>query len=155
MEAYAPCRTVTGDLVLERTDLTDLAALSELRSVTGALTIRGNARLRNLNGLDHLARVGSLELRSNGLYGTRGLESLREVGRLVIADNSLLISLNGFRNLVHVETLLVSHNPRIAAQLGLFPSLSRVERTLTLHANLGLSRNDVAHLLARVRGVRP
>ncbi|HWP08634.1 MAG TPA: hypothetical protein VNN72_22990 [Polyangiaceae bacterium] len=151
-EAFGRCRTVTGDLTIEGTDLTDLGALSELRAVTGALTIRNNANLRSLTGLEHLERLTSLELRENGLYDTRGVEGLRRVETLVIANNRHLISLRGFRNLEHVDALFVSRNPRIAAQLGLFPALGRVEGAVLVHSNLGLSDHDLARLLARVSG---
>jgi hypothetical protein len=153
--AFASCRAVTGDLTIEGTTLSDLSALSELRSVSGALTIRENAGLRSLAGLEHLERAGSVSLSANGLYGTRGIEGLRQVGTLVIAHNRFLISLGGFRNLQRVETLRVSHNPRISAQLGLFPALVRVESGLAVHSNGGLSREEVARLLDRARGGRP
>jgi len=149
---FAGCRAVLGDLTVEGTDLSDLTALSELRAVTGALTIRNNAMLRSLRGLESLARVGSLVLRENGLYGTHGVEGLRQVGTLVIAGNRLLISLQGFRDLTHVDNLVVTHNPRVCAGLGLFPALSRVNRRLVVTSNLGLSQHDVAGLLARGPG---
>jgi hypothetical protein len=152
--AFAGCRAVSGDLTIEGTDLSDLSALSALHTVSGALTIRHNARLRDLGGLEHVERVGSLELTANGLFGTRGIEGLRQVETLVIASNRLLISLGGFRNLERVDTLIINHNPRIAAQLGLFPALSRVEHGLAVRSNLGLSRDDVEQLLARTRGWR-
>jgi hypothetical protein len=128
--------------------------LSALRSVSGALTIRENAALRNLDGLNRLERVGSLSLRENGLYGTRGLENLRQVDTLVISGNRLLISLRGFRGLARLGTLVLSGNPRVCAQLGLFPALTRVER-VSVSSNFGLSREDVAGLLARTRGGTP
>lgn len=152
--AFASCRTVTGDLAIEGSDLTDLTALSELHGVSGTLTIRDNSKLRSLTGLEHLESLTSLELRGNGLYDTRGIEGLRRVETLVIADNRLLISLRGFRNLEHVDALVVSHNSRIAAQLGLFPALGRVEGAVLVRSNLGLSGHDVAGLLARVGGRR-
>jgi hypothetical protein len=150
--AFAACRTVTGDLTIEGTDLTDLTALSELHRVNGGLTIRDNPKLRSLTGLEHLESLTSLELCGNGLYDTRGIEGLRRVETLVIAHNRLLISLHGFRNLEHVDALFVSHNSRVAAQLGLFPALGRVEGAVLVRSNLGLSGDDVARLLARVGG---
>jgi len=79
-------------------------------------------------------------------------ELWRRVETLVIANNRHLISLRGFRNLEHVDALFVSRNPRIAAQLGLFPALGRVEGAVLVHSNLGLSDHDLARLLARVSG---
>lgn len=154
-QAFAGCRGVAGDLRIEGTDLSDLSALSELRSVSGALSIRDNAKLGDLAGLERLERVGTLTLRGNGLYSTRGIERLREIGTLVIASNRRLISLRGFRNLARVGTLVVSNNPRVCAQLGLFPALNRVEQHLAVRSNAGLSRNEVASLFARTRGGLP
>jgi hypothetical protein len=153
--AFVSCRSVTGDLTIEGTDLSDLSALSELRSVTGALTIRENTALRSLDGLEHLERAGSLSLRANGLYGTRGVERLRQVGTLVIENNRFLISLRGFRNLERADALRVTHNPRLCGHFGLFPALVHVEHGLAVGSNSGLSRDDVASLLARGTGGRP
>jgi hypothetical protein len=150
--AFAGCRAVRGDLSIERTDLSDLSALSELRSVSGALLIRENAKLRDLGGLERLERVGSLVLLANGLYGTGGIEGLRRAGSLVVASNPLLISLKGFSNLAHVDTLVVSRNPRVCARLGLFPALTSVRQRLSVTSNLGLSRGEVMSLFARTRG---
>jgi len=153
--AFTGCQAVIGNLTIEGTDLSDLSALSELRSVSGAFTIRANPKLRNLDGLERLEHVGTLVLRANGLYGTRGIEGLREIDTLVITNNRLLISLQGFRNLTRVGTLVVSSNARICAQIGLFPALSRVERRFDVISNYGLSQDDVASLFARTRGVLP
>jgi hypothetical protein len=150
--AFAGCRAIRGDLSIERTDLSDLSALSELRSVSGALTIRDNTNLRDLGGLERLERVGSLVLLANGLYGTGGIEGLRRAGSIVVAGNPLLISLKGFKNLSHVDTLVVSRNPRVCARLGLFPALTSVKQRLTVTSNLGLSRGEVESLFARTRG---
>jgi len=150
--AFAGCRAVTGNLIIERSELSDLSALSELRSVSGELAIRDNPMLRDLDGLERLERAGSLTLHANGLYRTVGLEGLRQVGTLSITKNPLLISLRGFNHLRRVDTLVVSNNPRICAQLGWFPALVRVERSLTVHSNFGLSRHDVARLFTRTRG---
>jgi len=150
-KAFASCRTIAGDLTIERTDLSDLSALSELRSVSGALVVRDNAKLRSLDGLGRLEHAGSLTLHANGLYGTRGLEGLRRVETLVITKNPRLISLRGFRNLERVGTLVVSKNSRVCARMGLFPALNRVEKRLTLSANFGLSREEVASLSARAQ----
>jgi hypothetical protein len=153
--AFAGCRVVTGDLAIEGTELSDLSAFSELRSVRGALTIRSNAKLRTLYGLEHLEHAGTLVLRANGLYGTRGLEGLRQLDTLVIANNRLLISLRGFRNLERVGTLVVEGNARICAQVGLFPALQSVDERLTVTSNYGLSRDEVADLFARSRAGLP
>jgi hypothetical protein len=154
-KAFATCRRVAGDLTIERTDLLDLSALSELRSVSGALVVRDNAKLRSLEGLGRLEHAGSLTLHANGLYGTQGLEALLRVETLVITSNPRLISLRGFRNLERVGTLVVSKNSRVCARMGLFPALNRVEKHLTVSSNFGLSSEEVANLSERARGGLP
>ena len=94
--SFAGCRTVTGDLAIEHSDLSDLSALAELRSVSGALVIRDNLRFRDLRGLERLERAGSLTLHANGLYTTRGVESLRQVGMLVVTSNQAFDQLARF-----------------------------------------------------------
>lgn len=167
---YLGCDAVAGDLRIERTALTDLNAFANIQRVSGALviadnaelgdisalqsltssssiTIANNPELRSLSGLDGLTRLDSLVLRNNGLYSTRGLGGLHQVGELIITHNHSLISLGGLDHLARAKSVLIGANQRLCARPGFLPRLTRVEGELTFTANTGLFEGD----LARVR----
>ncbi|HWA72190.1 MAG TPA: hypothetical protein VG937_07650 [Polyangiaceae bacterium] len=194
---YEMCDTISGALRIERASLTTLDALANVSTITGALVIRDNPVLENLDGLSRLRAAGSLEIRNNpalgniagleslqasrrvsivenpnlrrltglegleflnslvlsknGLYSTSGLDGLREVGDLVITQNRTLISLGGLGNLTRARSVRIQGNPRICAQSGLLPRLTRVDGPLQLKANSGLFENDVSRLTARAK----
>ena len=78
---YPTCKVIYGDLIIEEKgqgDITNLAALKNIREVKGALTIKGNASLNTLEGLSNLELVGA---------------------PITIQDNSALTTLRGLRNL--------------------------------------------------------
>jgi len=171
-ELYSACERVNGDLSISGSELTDLSAFSGLRSVSGTLEIAGNSELDDLSGLQQLAQVGSLVIRDNqelaslrglervtrvetlvlednGLYQTTGLSNLTEVGSLVIADNAKLNNLQGLRALSRARSVEIRNNPRLCAR-GMLPSLTHIEREVTLSDNRGLSKRDVHQLLGRI-----
>jgi hypothetical protein len=84
---------LVGDLVLERATLTDLRGLA-LEAVTGDVVVRGNPRLRSLEGLDRLASIGGrLVVEKNPrLTSLFELASLREVGGDVTIDGNEALS---------------------------------------------------------------
>src|SRR4051812_37847659 len=47
---FEGCRTIAGDLRISQSDLIDVAAFRDLRSVTGKLVVEGNAKLVSLAG---------------------------------------------------------------------------------------------------------
>jgi hypothetical protein len=174
LDALANLTRVSGALVISHNaQLTELAGLQNLRSV-GSLEIRSNPELsslagleslevsrrvsivenpslRHLNGLTRLTRLSSLVLSKNGLYRTSGLEGLREVGDLVIAQNRYLISLAGLKNLTRARSVSIRENRRICAQSGLLPQLTQVDGRLELNANSGLFAADLLRLTARAK----
>lgn len=66
LDAAGACGTITGDLHIELTALSDLSGLEGLRAVEGDLLIQGNAALVRLSGLSGLVSVGGdLVVRDN------------------------------------------------------------------------------------------
>lgn len=169
--AYAACTIVQGDLSIAGTDLTDLSSLSQLRQVTGTLTVTRNAELDELSGLENLRSVGALEVSynpeldtlsgldglieadklvivGNGIYNGNGLGQLRRVGSLVIEGNRKLNSLSGVRSLKQAGAVTIENNPMLCA-LGMLPSLHRVDSPLRLRGNRGISRREAKLVLDR------
>src|SRR5262245_55859013 len=133
-------RIVEGDLDISNES--SLEKYSDLEVVTGTLTIVGNTRLENLDGLARLRRVGRLVISENlaltnveglarlrharsvtiqgnpRLENLRGLESLKKIDRLVVTQNGIF-STAGLSGLTEVGELVISKNRRLLSLSGL------------------------------------
>lgn len=106
---YEHCALITGDLAIS--GVTSLSALSQLRGVSGRLSVSNTTELEGLEGLEHLATVKQLELRGNShLLGLSGLEQLRHAGEIVIHGNPELRTLSGLEGIEQLEGLSVSRS---------------------------------------------
>ncbi len=123
--ASAPCIAITGTVLIDGPDITDLQPLGPLQQISLSLRITNNTKLTSLAGLDNLTSIGGLlhiegnsALRSlaglsglqtvgDGLYvrrnpqlGTLGLSALTEVHgsrEVFIEGNHALTSLGTFQ----------------------------------------------------------
>lgn len=110
-ELYGACERVNGNLTITAPELTDLSALSGLRSVSGTLEIAGNSQLDDLSGLEQLERVGTLSVHDNAdLDDLSGLRSLQSAASVVVSGNVELASLRGLEQLTRVDSLVLDHN---------------------------------------------
>lgn len=108
---FVGCTRIDGDLQVVRSELTDLAPLGELRSVSGKLEVTENSRLEELTGLERLEQVGELSIAHNPeLAGLSGLSRLHTASRVSLRDNPELVTLRGLDGLVTVERLVLDHN---------------------------------------------
>jgi hypothetical protein len=64
---YATCESIVGDLRITHSELTDLGAFSNVRSVTGNVVVDGNAKLISWAGLKGLKRAHGVEIANNPL----------------------------------------------------------------------------------------
>jgi hypothetical protein len=165
-------RIVEGDLDISNE--TSLERFENLEIVTGTLTVAGNTRLQNLDGLERLRAVKHLVIRENlgltdiqGLHGLRhaksvtieknprlenlhGLESLKKLDRLVVADNGIFCT-SGVGGLMQVGELVVSRNRRLLSLRG-FSNLDSAD-TVTIVDNPRVSaRTGFLLELRRVTG---
>jgi hypothetical protein len=71
---YAGCESVVGDLRITGSDLTDVNAFRQLRSVSGSLVVTDNAKLVSLSGLKGVRRARTVYIQKNPmLSGYLGL----------------------------------------------------------------------------------
>lgn len=102
-------RIVEGDLTIANSD--SLEAFEDLEIVTGTLTIVGNTRLSNLDGLRSLRAVGHLVISENlALHDIEGLAGLRHARTVTITKNPRLENLQGLGGLRKLERLEVSES---------------------------------------------
>ena len=107
--------TITGNLVIDETELTSLDAFNSLRHVGGNLDIggdnlnEGNLRLVSLSGFDELESIGGrlFVSRNTSLPTFAGFGKLNRIGgQLNIFGNNVLSSLARFDALRHIGALL-------------------------------------------------
>lgn len=113
------CLSINGTLRLERTSLTTVDGLSEIRSIAGALVIHDNADLENLSGLENLTEIGGdLSINYNPkLADVSALGHLESVGGdLILRGNGALASLNGLIALVSIGgNIYIRANPDLTS----------------------------------------
>lgn len=131
------CFSLEGDLVIERSALTDLSALSELRDVRGSLRIEDNSALTTLSGLVDVRVSGDLVIDGNArLADLAGLDGTDELTALTLRANDALRDLSGLRSLREITgDALVSDNRALG-------SLAGLDRVDTIGGDLILEQND-------------
>jgi len=144
---YPNCTQITGNLTIAdgsnpSTDVTNLAPLSNLTTVTGgvgifnnpfltnlnglnitniggATTIEGNPVLQNIDGLTSIISIGgAVIINNNGsLQNINGLSSVTSIsGLLSIDGNSVLNDITGMQNIAQntITELYIQNNPQVA-----------------------------------------
>ncbi len=94
VDTFPMCTIVTGDLTISSsTDITNLAALSNITSITGTLMISDNSGLTGIDGLRNLSDVGrSLRITGNSvLTNVDGLAGLQAYGTSRNRDHHLQV----------------------------------------------------------------
>lgn len=106
---YPGCTEFDGNITISDTDttpITNLNALSQIKTLKGDLQITNNDELTNLEGLNNLKVAYGLHIISNAaLINLAGLDSLYYVsGELVVSNNASLLSLSGLNNLTQIDS---------------------------------------------------
>ncbi len=150
LAAASHCAVIDGDLVIHGTNLESLAALSRLRVVLGQLEIAHNPRLKSLDGLEGVTRVGHLSAHHNLRLATLdGLDGLVQLRRLTLTDNARLISVRALSRVEQLESIEMRNNPRLySGTEEFFPRLASVERLL-LEGNASISPREERVFLER------
>lgn len=169
---FAACEVIEGDLAIQNTSFTNLGTFVNLREVRGMLRITDNPELESIDGLSNLESAKSLVisntprlesltglegitdlhglvLHRTGAYTATGLNHLTRVGTLVVTENAKLINLSALNGVTHATRVRIEANPRLAAQLGLLPSLETVSQPVVLKSNSGLSSREISKLETR------
>ena len=136
--------SISGNLLIEGSDVIDLSPLENLINIEGDLRII-NTTVTSLEGLENLEQVGdTLEIWNNEvLSNINGLANLNSVGKeLQIAFNDFLTNIDGLANLNWVgEKLSITQNPFLHNLDGL-ANLNSIGKNLQLSSNDLLSDID-------------
>jgi hypothetical protein len=123
-------------------DITNLAGLAGLTSVSGNLVLKNNNLLPNTAFLN-LTSVGSLRISENGALTTiNGLPITNVPNALLIESNNALTSITAFSSVTTIGKLSIRNNPLLSNING-FASLIKVSDSLTVAFN-----NNLTHLSA-------
>lgn len=102
---YPNCTQISGDLVIQGNDITDVSPLNKIQNIGGYLLINSNPQLTNVDGLSALATVTTnIGIWSNPkLTNVDGFASLTSIGGFLgIQANILLDNLDGFSNVTNL-----------------------------------------------------
>ncbi len=129
--------------------LDDVSALANLGGIR-SLRITGNPGLSTLLGLSRVTTLEELVILRSSLSYVNGLEGLRKVDHLVIAENSHLIGIGALNGVESVNRLVVERNPLLSGYFGLLRGLTSTPAKARVQDNRGLSADESAEL-ARTR----
>ena len=146
LDGLASLHTLGGNLDIRfNSQLTNVDGLAGLTLIPGRLWIRGNPALANLNGLGNVVLIGDfLGIDDNdALYHLDGLHSLVSVGKQVaIENNATLFNINGLANLTSIgEWLFFTYNDALPNLDGL-SGLTSIGASLDLRYNTALRQID-------------
>lgn len=148
------CTSVTGNLWISGSDITDLDGLSGLNSVGNRLDISNNDALANINGLSALTSMSenSIIRNNDALTNVDGLSALTSVDDLDISDNAVLTNVDGLASLTSVKYVLyISENPALTNISGLV-SLTSIGDDLIIFRNDALTNVDGLESLTSIGG---
>jgi hypothetical protein len=111
-------RTIQGDVSV--TSAADLAKLSDVKEITGNLTVKG-LDILDLKPLARLKSVGGdVYIESTSVADLTGLGSVTSAGRLILLDDLLLTHLTGLTSLTSIAgDLFIELCPQLADLTGL------------------------------------
>lgn len=138
-----PCScALTQNRIENNGSLQSLAGLSNLKTISSGLFIKGNPVLKNVNGLDNLATIkGALAIEDNPkLENLNSLSKLTAVKRdLVFRRNHALKDFSGLDNLKSVEIDLIVQEHNILENLDALRNLTLVRGSIAINDNPALS----------------
>src|SRR5262245_10830457 len=150
LERVSGCAEIQGDLRIS--GVTSLKPLAGLKQVHGTLTIEDSPKLADFAGLEALSEVDTLVVTRTGAFTTEGLEGVRKIGRMAVAENPRLNSLAGLNQVREVGQVVIVNNPRLSAYYGLLPALEHNPSRVVIEGNRGIAQAETA-ALSQVRVV--
>ena len=149
---YGDCEEINGNFLLVTglttdgpggvgtilSNITNTSGLNKLKIIRGDLTITIEAsELRNFTSLEEVE--GELSItNSNNLLVIDSFNSLRRAGSIVVANNGILETINGFNTLTSVEgNLEIGSLPKTTTVSG-FVNLNQIDGRLNISQNLVL-----------------
>jgi hypothetical protein len=130
---------------------------AELAKLEGCVSIDGDVRITNVTSLAPLASLktvtGTLEVGpTHQLTTLAGLESLKSARSVVLEHNVALINARALNGLFDASRVHVSNNPRLSKSFGLLEGLAMRDAKLELSHNVGLEAEGLRSSPAKDAG---
>lgn len=142
-------RKITGELIIDGTDLADLDFLACLEEVGGKINVFKNNSLGSIGGLSGITDVANGEViisENDNLTTIAGLSELASIGSLSINNNPSLQNVNGFSSLARIEqNLTIRYNDALTSLDG-FSALTFVGNKFNVVGNSSLPCGNIAKL---------
>ena len=140
VDAFCGCEEIAGSLLIGEfatpNDITNLAALQNLKIVRGGLRIRGT-QLKNFKDLANLVKLTTIQLEDNPLVvSLEGFEQIESIGSMVIENQGKLTNFKGLDNLREIFILVINGNP-------VLQNLSALSQLQTVIAGIEIRNNPV------------
>ena len=119
LDLFGECykkKSFKGDIVIDKSSITNINALSCLKEIDGRLIIKRNDYLESIEGLSRLVSINNLIISFNkNLSSLNGLENLSTVkNNVVIYRNTFLTDTSSLSNDISLGgKLVIKSNPRL------------------------------------------
>ena len=119
LDVFGNCykkRVFKGDIIIDKSTITNINALNCLSEINGRLIIKRNDDLQSIDGLSQLVSIDNLIISFNkNLYSLKGLENLNTVkNNVVIYRNTFLTDASSIsENISLGGKLVIKSNPRL------------------------------------------
>lgn len=147
---YPGCTRISGNIIVQGADITNLGGFSALTYIGGSITISNNPLLLNLNGLANMdSIIGNFYIQHNdALIDLQNLSNLDYIGgTLEVHGHENMTCFNGLSTLDYIGgSLIVSNNLVMTCFQGLI-HLDTIGGSLTIDNNQSMTMlNGLANL---------
>lgn len=148
--------TISGDLLIQSTSITNFQGLNNLNSVGGYINIDDNNNLllidgfSNLHSLGKKSTKGGVKIQNNSqLTNINGFNQILEIhGNIEITENQSLETIGGFNNLESLQiNLNIESNESLSIIENGFDHLRLIENKLSITENPNLSAVSFPNLI--------
>ena len=143
---------IKGNVVFEKQQLINLAALGNVKRIEGSLKLNNNFNLQNLNDLKNLVEIGmDLELSRSQIPSLSGLDNLEKVGNDILLSYLPISDLNPLNKITQVNGKLTLNYLTELESLSGLDNLTEVKSQFTLF-NLSISDFNNLSSLSNIGG---
>ena len=129
LSSLSTWQTITGNLLIDNTNLITLNGLNSLTSLGDpiipsderiTLDLQSNTSLTDISALSGITSIGGIDIDFNtSLTSLDGLNNVTETTAVYLRQNNSLLDLSGLENLADIYSLTIENNDNITSLNGL------------------------------------
>ncbi len=152
LSAFSQLKTITGFVSISNNpDLVSLHGLEKLRTIGHGLDIFQNNRLQNTDALNGLNQVHDISIYSNNGLTTIRLAGITQLNRLDLSNNYQLKTIFGPEHLESLESLVITLDTVLTEVTG-FQQLKTIRKNLFFNLNFAVRNINWTSYLEEVGG---